>query len=73
MFISTKTGTKPQYKTAAAVALKVMAGTNTFFSFLKLLHKRARCKAAVHEFTAILCLTLKYSLHSASNFCTSVP
>ena len=71
--MSTKTGIKPQYKTTAAVALKVIAGTKTFFPFLKLLHKRARCKAAVHQFTAMLCLTSKCLLHSASNFCTSVP
>ena len=28
-----KTGIKPQYKTAVAVALKVIAGTKTFFPF----------------------------------------
>ena len=56
--MSTKTGINPQYRTAAVVALKVIDGTKTFLPFLKLLHKSAKCKAAVHEFTAILYVLL---------------
>ena len=71
--ISTKTGVKPQYKTEAADALNVIAGTNTFLFFLKLLTANDKCSAAVQEFKAIECLTLKYLLQAFSNFPTFGP
>ena len=44
-------GTKPQYKTEAAVALNVIDGTKTFLPFGNELHNKAKCKAAVPELT----------------------
>ena len=50
-----------------------MAGTRTFLSFLKLLTAKDKCNAAVQEFKATECFTLKYLLQAFSNFPTFGP
>jgi hypothetical protein len=52
--ISTNIGSKSSYNTAAAVALKVITGTRTFFFLLKLFTAIERCNAAVQEFNPIV-------------------
>ena len=58
---------------AAAVAVKVIAGTNTFFFFLKFFEANAICNAAEHEVTPTEYLMPIYLLQESSNFLTSGP
>ena len=66
--MSTNTGSRLQYKAAAAEAPMVIAGTKTFLFFLKLFTAKEICKAAVQEFTPIEYFDPKYLLHAFSNF-----
>ena len=71
--ISTNTGSKSLYNAAAAVAVKVIAGTSTFFFFLKFFEAKAICKAAEQDVTPTEYLIPINLLHEFSNFFTSGP